>query len=359
MYKKILCFILAALAALSSLTLLSCSGDNKYPAVESTDEEKKTVFTLSLGDEKYDVKYELYRFLLLSRRSQVDGGDTSVWSGSESAEYKTRLNDLIISDAAKIYSAISLGEKYLDDGEVEAMVDKCIAASVEGGDIPGYGSFIGFGGSYDDYLDDLKKRNLNYSVQRLLIKETVILSMLDTYFRGDETTGAEPKLTPTDEDLRAFYESDDCVRVYRAYISAHSGAEEQAEKIRQLMLDAAGDDERVSLVVIQNSLTEADDARYGEVVGRHSASADYPEITEAIFSLGYGEVSRVIEAEGYYVFYRSDKPESYPDTQREKLLDCYINDYIGNLVDERAGALRSNFTGDALGDYDPMGVEMN
>lgn len=359
MYKKILCFILAALTALCPIALLSCSGDNKYPPVESTDEEKKTVFTLSLDGEEYDVKYELYRFLLLSRRSQVDGGDTSVWSGNENAEYKNRLNDLIITDAAKIYSAISLGGKYLDDDAVEAMVDKCIAASIEGGNIPGYGSFIGFGGSYDDYLADLKKRNLNYSVQRLLIKETVILSMLDTYFRGDENTGAEPKLKPTDEDLLAFYESDDCVRVYRAYISAHSGAAEQAEKIRQLMLDAAGDDERVSLVVIQNSLTEAEEARYGEVVGRHSASADYPEITEAVFSLGYGEVSPVIEAEGYYVFYRSDKPDSFPGAQKEKLLDCYINNYIGSLVDEAAAALRASVTGDALGQYDPMEVEMS
>lgn len=359
MRKKILCFILTVLAALCPISLLSCSGDNKYPAVESTDEEKKTVFTLSLGDEKYDVKYELYRFLLLSRRSQVDGGDTSVWDGSGSAEYREKLNNLIISDAARIYSAISLGKKHLDDAKVEATVDKCIAASIEGGDIPGYGSFIGFGGSYDDYLSDLKKRNLNYSVQRLLIKETVILSMLDTCFRGDETTGVEPKLTPTDEELRTFYESDDCVRVYRAYISAHSGAAEQAENIRRLMLDAAGDDERVSLVVIQNSLTEAEDARYGEVVGRHSANSDYPEITEAIFSLGYGEVSPVIEAEGYYVFYRSDKPDSFPDTQKEKLLDCYINNYVGNLIDEGAATLRSSVTGDALGQYDPMKVEMS
>ena len=53
--------ILAVLLAISALFgLFSCSKDeNTYPPVESTKEERKTVMTLSIDEEKYEIPYEL------------------------------------------------------------------------------------------------------------------------------------------------------------------------------------------------------------------------------------------------------------------------------------------------------------
>ena len=68
------------------LSLISC-GDEEYPPVQSSELEKQVVMTVEYDGEKYDVKYELYRALFLNLRESVDGGDSSVWSGENKAEY--------------------------------------------------------------------------------------------------------------------------------------------------------------------------------------------------------------------------------------------------------------------------------
>lgn len=60
------------LAILLSL-LVGCK--EKYPKIESTDEEARVVATLSVGEGEYELKYELYRALFFTYKSEVDGGD--------------------------------------------------------------------------------------------------------------------------------------------------------------------------------------------------------------------------------------------------------------------------------------------
>ena len=94
--KKLTSIVLIiATLALSILSLASCT-KNKYAPVESTAEEKKVVMTLSIDSDKYEVKYELYRALFLALRDEVDGGDRSVWSGENKAEYIEKIDALII-----------------------------------------------------------------------------------------------------------------------------------------------------------------------------------------------------------------------------------------------------------------------
>ena len=85
--KKLTSIVLIiATLVLSILSLASCT-KNKYTPVESTAEEKKVVMTLSIDSDKYEVKYEIYRALFLELRDEVYGGDRSVWSVENKAEY--------------------------------------------------------------------------------------------------------------------------------------------------------------------------------------------------------------------------------------------------------------------------------
>ena len=99
--KRILSLILV-LASL--LTLASCG--NKYKPVPSTEEESRVVMTLSLDGKKYDVKYELYRAMFLNYRSDVDGGDSSVWSGENKDEYIARIHEMIVARVTDIYATL-------------------------------------------------------------------------------------------------------------------------------------------------------------------------------------------------------------------------------------------------------------
>jgi hypothetical protein len=87
MNKKILALFLALITLLS----ISACAKNKYKPVPSTDEEKKTVFTLG----EYEVPYELFRTFFLTDKEELDGGDKSVWIGSTAEEYREKAIELL------------------------------------------------------------------------------------------------------------------------------------------------------------------------------------------------------------------------------------------------------------------------
>ena len=61
------------LAILLSL-LVGCK--EKYPEIESTDKEATVVARLSVGENEYELRYELYRALFLTYKSEIDGAAT-------------------------------------------------------------------------------------------------------------------------------------------------------------------------------------------------------------------------------------------------------------------------------------------
>ena len=95
MLKRIFKSVIAVLLIVASLLSLFGCKKEKYPPVESTEEENKIVMRLQYQDKTYEVKYELYRAFFLNYKSQVDGGDESVWSGDNKAEYINKINELI------------------------------------------------------------------------------------------------------------------------------------------------------------------------------------------------------------------------------------------------------------------------
>ena len=244
---------LAVLILISSLfTLISCS-KGKYEPVKSTDEESRVVMTMQIDGEEYKVKYELYRALFLNYKSSVDGGDDGVWNGENKAQYVEKIDSMILDRITEIYSAFAICKRIGFDvysKDVEKKISENIKISVEGGS---YGSSTIEGyDSYEDYLAALKAANLNYSVQVLLFRYAIAVDAIDTHYIGTASSDdvnintSIGEISYSKEDVKTFYDSDNCVRVLRAnYQKAISYTpKESAQKLRaKLIAEAEGSDD--------------------------------------------------------------------------------------------------------------------
>ena len=171
--KKVLA---VAVALLTLFSVTACAG--KYKPVKSTREEAETVMRFNFDGEEYEVKYELYRALFLNYKNQVDGGDPSVWSGDNSEKYAKEIDALILNRAAEIYSVLAFAGKLGFDPyskDIEKEISSRIEMSVDGNGA----DVVGFGGDYDAYLNSLKEINLNYSVQTLMLRYSIMLEKIN------------------------------------------------------------------------------------------------------------------------------------------------------------------------------------
>lgn len=354
--------IIALLLVLASvLTLSACK---KYKPVESSEEEARTVMTLSLDGKTYEVKYELYRALFLNYKTKIDGGNPDVWTSEGKSEYVERINSLIIDKITDIYAAFAICEKIgfdLYSKDVEKQIKEYVKISVEGGS---YGSKTMHGyDSYKDYLAALKSANLNYSVQTLLFRYAIAIDAIDAHYIGtatpdevnyDITLGA---LQYTEDDVRAFYNSEDCARVLRASFQKIISYDpyETAINLKNKMVDAAAtsstlvDKEAAVLKAITKSgyFANAAEVENGYVIGKYNLERlYYGDMTDAVFSIGEGEVTDPIsitdEEETYYVIYRTYKTDEHFEANYNSIRYVYLRNCVGEIIHNAAEALESS-----------------
>lgn len=354
--------IIALLLVLASvLTLSACK---KYKPVESSEEEARTVMTLSLDGKTYEVKYELYRALFLNYKTEIDGGNPDVWTSEGKSEYVERINSLIIDKITDIYAAFAICEKIgfdLYSKDVEKQIKEYVKISVEGGS---YGSKTMHGyDSYKDYLAALKSANLNYSVQTLLFRYAIAIDAIDAHYIGtatpdevnyDITLGA---LQYTEDDVRAFYNSEDCARVLRASFQKIISYDpyETAINLKNKMVDAAAtsstlvDKEAAVLKAITKSgyFANAAEVENGYVIGKYNLERlYYGDMTDAVFSIGEGEVTDPIsitdEEETYYVIYRTYKTDEHFEANYNSIRYVYLRNCVGEIIHNAAEALESS-----------------
>ena len=354
--------IIALLLVLASvLTLSACK---KYKPVESSEEEARTVMTLSLDGKTYEVKYELYRALFLNYKTEIDGGNPDVWTSEGKSEYVERINSLIIDKITDIYAAFAICEKIgfdLYSKDVEKQIKEYVKISVEGGS---YGSKTMHGyDSYKDYLAALKSANLNYSVQTLLFRYAIAIDAIDAHYIGtatpdevnyDITLGA---LQYTEDDVRAFYNSEDCARVLRASFQKIISYDpyETAINLKNKMVDAAAtsstlvDKEAAVLKAITKSgyFANAAEVENGYVIGKYNLERlYYGDMTDAVFSIGEGEVTDPIsitdEEETYYVIYRTYKSDEHFEANYNSIRYVYLRNCVGEIIHNAAEALESS-----------------
>ena len=333
--KKILSVIIMIATIVS---LASCGAG--YEPVKSTDEEARTVITLKYENCEYDVKYELYRALFLSHCAELDGGDRSVWSAEGKDELIAKMNEYIISSAARIYGTLHLADS-LGIDPYSSEFDKAVDDSVKDG--------INSAGSYEKYLAMLHKMNLNYSVQELMIRYSTALEKLDEYYNGvhDDALGnVGGKIEVTKEKVEEYYFGDDCTRVISVYLQANAFTKERAEHIRAEIATKSSASE-VSSYAIQYTTSSYEDVMDGVVVGRYGSNDAYDTYTAAAFSLNSGDVSELIEINtgydhGYYILYGIDKSETHFDKQYDLIKDSYVSNESGKKLNAPVGALKES-----------------
>ena len=360
--KKIIGLLLIVCCLFS---LVACGGE-AYPPVESTEEEARTVIRLTVDNKTYEVRYELFRALFLAAQDEIDGGDRSVWTSPEKDEYIARARALVLDRACEIYSVLHLADRLgLNpySSTVEKRIREYVALSVEGAYADNAVLINGFN-SYEDYLAYLKENYLNYSVQALLFRYAIALDMISVYYKGEDENhiGA---LEYNNGDLRAFYESEECVRVLRAFLPKKYNTAEDAQTVRD-SIAAAQDEEAAANIIIRNSVSADSEIRAGELIGRYSLDyLYYGKMTEAAFALGIGETSQIIRisseaADGYFILYRCEKTEEHLQQNREAVADVYCENYIGALLHDIKIVLAKDASFDAyLDSLDYSAVSMD
>jgi hypothetical protein len=368
--KKIISILLLAAVLLS---LIGC--DEEYEPVASSEIESQVVMTMSLDGEKYNVKYELYRAMFLNLRASVDGGDSSVWNGAEKEKYIAKIDGMIKEQIAQIYSVFHVAKKIgidIHSEEYDKQVKDYIAASVNGGYMDSI-EIEGFGGDYGKYLEYLKENNLNYSVQDLLIRYSLASDDVFVHYKGtleneEFLEHAKPgALKYTEEDVLAFYNSDDCVRVIRAFLPKDFNTAEGAEEIRKQIAEKAKYGENdVALYIINKTLTGGEDVMNGDVIAKHNLyTGYYSEMVEEAFSLKMYEVSRVMEVvtgaeDGYVILYKTVKNSSHFDKCYEQIASTYVDNEVGKIFDTAGDQLLETLQfSQLLSDLDRASISMD
>lgn len=338
---------------LLSVLLSVCSCGKKYKPVKSTDEESRVVMTFTAGGEEYEIRYELYRALFLANKATVDGGDGSVWQGESAGEYIAAINAIIIEKASYIYSVLHLADSLdidVNSSEADDFVEECIRIGVEGD-----GSTIVGAGSYDSYLASLKTAGMNYAVSELMLRYSYALSKINEYYIGEanDALGNLGGALDTEEDkLRAFYNSEDCVRVLRAYVPEAVKSKEWVEDFRDDIEALSSDEDRALFIINKTAAAYSELLLDGEltgiVIGRYSLDKTYyADYSEGAFSLEVGEVSQVITVDGtgdtgtdgYYVLVALEKSSNHFESNLNAVKEAYISNEIGKTLDGIARSL--------------------
>jgi hypothetical protein len=336
---KRLIFLLTLISVLFSL--FSCS--QKYPPVESSSEELKTVYTIDARGDKYEIKYELYRALFNSLKGEVDKGDNSVWTGAYKNEYIKKIDEMIVDYASEIYSAFTLcRENGIDvySKSFENAIDDYISASVEGGEVNGL-LFAGFGGDYQKYLDSLSAIGVNYSVQRLLLRYSLAIDALTECYIGENLKDGPHfgKIQYSEKTIKDFYYSDECVHVMYAFLSSDAYTLERANEVRDTIAKKENANDVASYIIGHTTSLVASDVKFGLLIAKNNLDLRYfGEIVDAAFSLSVGETSPVHvlntgSENGFVITYRIDKSDDFLKEKYQNAVDVYLQNEFGKILE--------------------------
>lgn len=337
------------LLALLLPALASCGGG--YSPVESSEEEARVI--AELGD--FDVRYELFYAFFHAERAAFDGGDDSLWQGESAASLWESVSRAALLRIAEIYATFSVCLAHGIDpygDEIDDQVDERVEIDIDGG-VLGESIVMGYG-SKEAYLSALAEMHLNDSVNRLLHRYDVATEQL--YDRVIENfDGGEN--TVTDEELRAFFLSDDCRRitwVFRSYDNVLGIGEEQNERLLGLaeaeLKNAIGySDVKAAVVKYCSPSLSNDEIENGIYISRFSGlDASQRKMIDVAFSLGNMDVSdRIATPDGVYILVGLRKhgvDSDYFESHREMLYDLCLESRLFAEIEE----LRDEMLADIL-----------
>ena len=355
-------FLAIALLLCVCLSTLSGCKKNKYQPVESTAEESRVILSLTVGENNYDVRYELYRAFFLTYKSEIDGGDNSVWSSENKNEYINRINEKIVTEAAKIFAVFELCKRLdidLYTEEIEKEIRDMITVSVDGGSW-GDKTVLGFDGDYDKYLASLKEIYHNYQTSVLLMRYSIGKQIIDDHYIGsalaDDGSGriTDGAIKYTADTIRNYYNSDESSQILTTFVAdgVSYTPRELAEEIRLDVIDAAkkGTNAVRVTMIDRGSPTAVAELESGILVGLNSLSRDYSEIAEVADGLSVGEVGRVVktvsseDGQRYYIIYKMEKSDTFFEQNYSAIVQVYLYDTIGTSLSLVADLLQNGVT---------------
>lgn len=300
-------FVALALAVLCLLCLVSC---DKYPEKKSSRKERTVMADVG----SYEVTYELYRALYHTYRFAVDGGDESVWTGRDSETYRARLQQMIEEQYKELFGTFELASACNIDPYgrgIDDLVSEYVRVEIEGGTYSG-AEIAGYG-SRDAYLKALEEAHFTDSVHRLFLRRQACLERITAYYRD---TFADGTVGQDEATVRAFYESDDCLRflwVRREKTDAFDQKAWMQEALGVLEGCSTYEKRREQMILYGYNLSP-DDAERGIFVTAATADPIYETIVQTLSGLEVGQLSGIIETyEGYYILMKLPKDSALPD----------------------------------------------
>ena len=204
-------------------------------------------------------------------------------------------------------------------------------------------------GSYEEYLEALKEMNLNYSVQALLIRNSLATAALEEYYLGrdDDVFGEGGEYEFNEDDVRAYYYSGECASYMQIFLYSHAFDTDRVNEIRD-SIAGKSNKTAVAQYMINFSSASYEEIFDGSVVGLYELDKAYfADLTRGIFDLEVGETSAPIKVgsgdeEGYYIVYRFAPSEGYYSDHYELVENSYILNVLGKRLSECEGALVSS-----------------
>ena len=275
---------------------------------------KDSTVVMKLGG--IDVRYDVYRFAVLTERAALE----EKYGEDLSAE---QLRAGVVNYLKGIYAVLSLAADrglFPDDPAIAESAKSARAADVAAA------------GGESEFLASIREAGMNEYVYGFIAKASALddelyYAMLNS---GD--------LVSDEASVRAFLESEECVRVRQVLVTTDNRTDERAAEIarevRALAADGADFDELIS--------------RYGEDMNMFGSTQGYylmrgvmyREFEDAAFALGVGEVSEVVKSPaGYSVIKRLEKDADYMKNHFDKLTEDYCEAQYSLACEERAGTL--------------------
>ncbi|MBO7405046.1 MAG: peptidylprolyl isomerase [Clostridia bacterium] len=322
MPKTVFRVLCALLAVLFLFTAVSC-GKKGEKLLESSKAEKTPV--MKIGG--YNVPMEIYRYLALNYKRDLEAGESAdVWLGESGEALLEELEHDVTAALAYLYATVSLADDYgihADDAYIADTVEMQMKALYED-----------YGDDYEAYVEYLRSYNMNDSVYRFFVRNDVLAEELvaEMEKRGE---------IPTDDaSLRAILAGDEMVRVKQILVTAEDMTDEEAEAAANSLLDRVRAGEDFDTLVQKEG---RDLYMFNNPDGYYISRGSYHrEFEDAAFSLAVGETSGVIRTDaGWSILKRYEKEQSYLNEHFDDLADEYITGQYNIRLEEREAALRA------------------
>ncbi len=346
-FKRFLMTVVTVLLVFTCLFSLVACGDGFYDPIKSSKQDRRVI--AEMYDDK--VKYELFRYIFMSRINDYDGGDRSLWSGESADALWKKAQADVMDEICEIYAVFAVCRKWgidPDGDNIDDAVNRNIVLDIDGG-VLSDGTIVIGDGSVDAYKKHLKEIYCTDAVRRLLYKYKACLEALDSYIVDNHAKGKE-EASVTDDELLAFATGGQCAHINRVYISFEqfSGYEDLALELAQKQYNkllAANGDYATMAKEVFTDMQNGTGSDAGVWYGRFSSSArDYPAYYNAIFSTQPGQLSEIIrEWDGYYIVYAIDSAVDLEDKlTRSSLTSLYLEELYWGQIRETARILEAS-----------------